>query len=255
LLLVCWLLFDSPTHFLQVQEDVLLQAVSTASIQFPPEEMQVLSLISSDAGREFHPRNPLWQTIMKLKRQKVLMQKGTKKPTFYLSDPFFAAVVSAQQTDTVVETLIPQLRGRGLESLIQPMLPEILRRFSLGHLVRPQFSLLSSASSPHSLSLSEQEGGIRPTRTGSLVLQCRRLRKRCHLGQALPKWSRRGDIYQHQQAYEEGKQCHSIRRQSRLHLVRGFENPNTSRERGESQADRWALPQSCACPECGTGVR
>jgi hypothetical protein len=100
---------------------------------------------------------------MKLKQRKVIVQAGTRPPfKFYLSDPFFAAVVGAQQSNTIVPTLVAQLRGRGLESLLNPMLPAILKEHGLGHLVRPRLALfpLLSSSFPHHVLCQEQQSAF-----------------------------------------------------------------------------------------------
>jgi hypothetical protein len=134
----------------------------------------VLSLIDAATGGKFDATHPLWPSVMKLKQRKVIVQAGTRPPfKFYLSDPFFAAVVGAQQSNTIVPTLVAQLRGRGLESLLNPMLPAILKDHGLGHLVRPRLALFppSIIIFPSPCSLSGATVSIRSIRGRSSVLQ------------------------------------------------------------------------------------
>jgi hypothetical protein len=112
---------SSSSSSTQVEESNLLHRVSTANFQFPPEEMSVLSLIDAATGGTFDATHPLWPSVMKLKQRKIIVQAGTSPPCkFHLSDPFLAAVLGAQQSNTILPTLVAQLRGRGLESLLNP---------------------------------------------------------------------------------------------------------------------------------------
>jgi hypothetical protein len=123
-----------------------MDRLSAVNIQFAPMELDVLSKISADAGGQFTFQSPQWYTALKLLRTKVLMRSGPSKPKFFFSDPYFAAVVLVQQTEILVDDLVSNLRGRGLESLVAFMLPAILKQYGLDHLVRPQLFFCSSSS-------------------------------------------------------------------------------------------------------------
>jgi hypothetical protein len=114
---------------------------------FEPGELAVLGTIDAVNGREFSPSDPDFATAVRLRNREVLLQVNpggqTTRAKFYLSDPFLAAAVFVQMTIQPTTHMMSNLKGRGLESLVDPLLEPVLAKMGLWTPTVTRFSLVS----------------------------------------------------------------------------------------------------------------